>query len=430
MDIDGCRYLTYVTRLVETCDILACEDIKNTNGLKLFPKGTRIDQFALARIVNHKLAKPLDRCLAVADPICGGRLVDQMKSILGNSNACLPTLRYDRDAQSRLLCTLSTLPLNTAITNKLSLMEKSWAKLLTHSLEVTGNALAVASLCGFSIADQQRAVLAGLLHDIGMLHINPTLLDAGWKLTAEDWHQIHAHPLIAYLILKSCSEYHSSIGRAVLEHHERMDGSGYPRGLPDKRISHLGRIVGLADTIASILNKSSVRHLICVLKLLGRQLDIDLVGKVLTSLHCNCGSDEVQEAPVRSDVEKSCGTLLHVFDSWRAFSRRFDRVSCAFYDEASSRMWEIERLTYQAMNQFDGRIPDCILDDPGAMNEVFSVIEEALYQIRRLITDVRLRCHENSATTWSGVTRPFLEWASATEELIDAASKIGSEKVS
>ncbi len=87
---------------------------------------------------------------------------------------------------------------------------------------------------------------AGLLHDIGKIVLQDELLDKPGKLTATEWAEMTRHPEIGYRILFNTSEL-SETAEAILEHHERWDGKGYPKGLAGNEITQAARIIGLAD---------------------------------------------------------------------------------------------------------------------------------------------------------------------------------------
>ena len=90
-------------------------------------------------------------------------------------------------------------------------------------------------------------VQAGLLHDIGKIKIDSELLNKKEKLTDEEFETIKRHSMLGYEILKDSPYVGTEIKNAVLMHHERMDGSGYPLGVRDKEIGEYAKIVAIAD---------------------------------------------------------------------------------------------------------------------------------------------------------------------------------------
>jgi len=91
----------------------------------------------------------------------------------------------------------------------------------------------------------------GVLHDIGKITVSPDILNKISKLTEEEWEQIQQHPVTGYNILKGVEEYHS-FADAVLHHHERWDGTGYPTGLKGKEIPYYARIVTVVDAFEAM----------------------------------------------------------------------------------------------------------------------------------------------------------------------------------
>ncbi len=88
---------------------------------------------------------------------------------------------------------------------------------------------------------------AAYMHDIGKISISESILNKPDKLTLAEWDEIKHHPAIGYRILKGVEGY-SFHARAILYHHERWDGMGYPMGARGDRIPILSRILAIADS--------------------------------------------------------------------------------------------------------------------------------------------------------------------------------------
>jgi uncharacterized protein (DUF2344 family) len=99
------------------------------------------------------------------------------------------------------------------------------------------------------------AFLAGLFHDIGLLFVPRSCLDKTKRLTAKEWSDMQLHPIVGFKLLKDNEDFPNSARKAVLEHHERPDGSGYPIGKEDKDITELGSLISLIDDVIVIHNK-------------------------------------------------------------------------------------------------------------------------------------------------------------------------------
>ncbi|HZK39837.1 MAG TPA: PAS domain S-box protein [Clostridia bacterium] len=117
---------------------------------------------------------------------------------------------------------------------------------LFHSKRVGELCESIATEMGFSQPDIDQIRLAGLMHDIGKIGVSETILNKKGAVAPNEWNEIERHSEIGYRILGSVNEF-SKIADYVLEHHERLDGKGYPRGLTDTEISLQGKIIALAD---------------------------------------------------------------------------------------------------------------------------------------------------------------------------------------
>lgn len=90
--------------------------------------------------------------------------------------------------------------------------------------------------------------MLSLLHDIGKISVPESILNKTGKLTdEEEWEVIKSHPEAGYRILESIPRF-SNIAEAVLHHHERWDGTGYPDGLKEQDIPLLSRILSIVDS--------------------------------------------------------------------------------------------------------------------------------------------------------------------------------------
>jgi HD-GYP domain-containing protein (c-di-GMP phosphodiesterase class II) len=100
---------------------------------------------------------------------------------------------------------------------------------------------------GMSPTSQEVLGRSGLLHDIGKLGIPVSILEKNGTLTESEWRIMKTHPELGLAILGETGRFTREM-LAVLYHHERMDGSGYPHGLTSAEIPIEARIVAVADT--------------------------------------------------------------------------------------------------------------------------------------------------------------------------------------
>lgn len=133
--------------------------------------------------------------------------------------------------------------------------------------------------------EKQKGVLnwASILHDIGKIGIPEIVLNKPGSLNDEEYEIIKGHPEKGCNILQPLEQLSSSLP-AIMHHHERYDGKGYPHGLKGKKIPFLARIIAVADTFDAINSSRAYRPakppeetLAIMEQVAGSQLDADLV---------------------------------------------------------------------------------------------------------------------------------------------------------
>lgn len=100
--------------------------------------------------------------------------------------------------------------------------------------------------------------MAGLFHDIGKSAISPDILDSPNKLSLEEYQEIQKHPVIGVKILET-ARFSEVIKQGALEHHLKMDGSGYPSEI--KPTGEIGKLIGIVDTYEALTNSNRVYRL-------------------------------------------------------------------------------------------------------------------------------------------------------------------------
>jgi response regulator RpfG family c-di-GMP phosphodiesterase len=120
-----------------------------------------------------------------------------------------------------------------------------------HSEGVAEIAVALGERLGLDAEELRTLRRAGLLHDLGKLAISNLILDKPGKLSAEEWDAMRAHPGLSEQILRRVPAF-ATIARIAGNHHERLDGSGYPRGRTGLGLDLLSRILAVADVAEAL----------------------------------------------------------------------------------------------------------------------------------------------------------------------------------
>ncbi|MCI3924797.1 HD-GYP domain-containing protein [Paenibacillus sp. TRM 82003] len=119
--------------------------------------------------------------------------------------------------------------------------------LLHNSILVALTSYQLAKWQGMQQRDWIPVALAGLLHDIGNMRIDETILQKPSKLTAPEFEELKKHTIIGYNILKNTAGINEGVKLTALQHHERYDGSGYPLGIGGDKIHPYAKIVAVTD---------------------------------------------------------------------------------------------------------------------------------------------------------------------------------------
>jgi putative nucleotidyltransferase with HDIG domain len=163
-------------------------------------------------------------------------------------------LRFTPD-ELRQLETLST-RIAQALINA---MEAKSPYLRGHSHRVAAAAAAIAAELRLDDVTVEQVRLAGRLHDVGKIGIREEVLDKPSGLTTEEFAHVREHVRIGMDILAPL-EHLGPVLDYVAEHHERLDGSGYPRGLCGDAISLGGRIIAAADVFDALTSPRAYRE--------------------------------------------------------------------------------------------------------------------------------------------------------------------------
>ncbi|MEX1029529.1 MAG: HD-GYP domain-containing protein [Paenibacillaceae bacterium] len=119
--------------------------------------------------------------------------------------------------------------------------------LIHHSIKTSLTSYVLAKWIGFTQKDLIPIALGGLLHDIGNAKIDSSSMMKPSLLTYAEYEEIKRHTALGYQILKNVAGFNEGSKLTALQHHERLDGSGYPLGLKGDTIHPYSRVVAIAD---------------------------------------------------------------------------------------------------------------------------------------------------------------------------------------
>jgi putative nucleotidyltransferase with HDIG domain len=210
----------------------------------------------------------------------------------------------------------------SALLRTLDLRDRMTAR---HSAAVARYSRAIAQRAGYSRQEEELVHIAALLHDIGKFILPDRILKANVPLTEEDWMLIRRHPQQGARVVSSLDAY-GPVAEIILAHHERIDGTGYPRGLEGDEIPELARIISVADTYDVMTARDSYRSPVSTYEAIqelrrvaGAQLDARFVeifielleGRDVTFEH-DAAVDFEKELALESRIAETASPVAHL----------------------------------------------------------------------------------------------------------------------
>jgi len=312
------EYTRHLSKVNSRNQVLATEDIYSEQGALLIKKGTPMTEALADRVIKHKLTRPIEHSVNLANQIDSGRLFKAFQQLFERYPDCYAihqaiTLEVTLREQCR---EYAQYPL---LMQKLTVMAMQRQHDYFKGIFCAWMALALARQMKLSPQEQTDAFLAGLIHDAGMLHIAEAVLDKTEQLSAEEWRMIQSHPKISEVFLNQVPHLSATVARAALEHHERRDGTGYPQAKFAEELCTVGQVVAVADSICAVRmlrfqnEGSNLANLIPILQLNGRSYDQDAYRAAVSIIRAG----ELQQARLHTDAEmpQMIEQLLKAYDN-------------------------------------------------------------------------------------------------------------------
>jgi len=165
----------------------------------------------------------------------------------------------------------------------IEVMEDVIEDLHGHVHRVSDLAVNLGSGLGLAPEDLDRLALAGVLHDVGKIHLDPGILGKPGPLSEDEFELMRRHPEMGFAMTRNRLD--PKVAEAILYHHERYDGRGYPFGLAGDGIPILSRIVLVADAFDAMTSVRAYQPALPVDYAIheitshaGTQFDPDVVG--------------------------------------------------------------------------------------------------------------------------------------------------------
>ncbi|SMF23251.1 HD-GYP domain [Alteromonadaceae bacterium Bs31] len=245
------NYLQHLISLPSACSIRVEKDILLASRECLFAAGKELDLQALYRLRGKTLIQPLSLNLSIAEAFDAASLTASVESYL-QADPVLLELFEQSDIKPLVRQGCGMVCDYSSLRQCLWLMQKCYPNEFERGLFCAVFTAALYRRKGYEDKNIINAFFAALVHDIAYLFIKPLSQRSNEELKPQEWQQLCLHPELAYELLSFLPLLPSTISRAVLEHHEEVDGSGYPSGKLAKQLAPLGRMIHLLDSVHAI----------------------------------------------------------------------------------------------------------------------------------------------------------------------------------
>ena len=127
-----------------------------------------------------------------------------------------------------------------------------------HSVNVAFISAMIGVNLGISYSDMQDLIVGATLHDLGKVLISPSILNKPSRLNDEEYDSIKMHPIYGVILTDGVDAVNTEIRKIILQHHEKLNGTGYPRGI--RAMSDLAKIVSVADIFDALTSIRSYHN--------------------------------------------------------------------------------------------------------------------------------------------------------------------------
>ena len=258
--------------------IVASQDILDERGVKLWSRDQPVSETLQQRLLERKLKQPLEACLRAADGVTAFELHQSVKAFLESDHAIG---RAIQPWSKRLMEEVTHVPVHSVPQLLLTAAQASKPQVFEHAVRGMALAGAMSASTGSDKYQMRLALLGGLLHDLGEMYVDPQYLDTKQPLDAAGYRHLAVHPRVGAMLLSRLTDYPPALIRAIGEHHERGDGSGYPGRLMGDSLSSLGKLLAVVETtlgIASSSTKAPWTHTSFALRMIPGEYDNNWIG--------------------------------------------------------------------------------------------------------------------------------------------------------
>ena len=395
MQTDTQHFTRAVLELGSLRQVVTTQPIYNAKGIKIIEQGVAVHPGLYERLMEHRLAQPLEDSVASLPTVNGHALRRGIETVAAQT-PFFGRMLASREVREVLLDAVERIQLPDPIAFQLTMANEIRPALYEHLLTTTLVAGWLALVGGLPRLQLRVAAATGLLHDLGMLHLDPQLLEHSSAIDPQQQRQLASHPLVSAALVERHKEYPREVAQAILEHHEFLDGSGYPRHLSGAQISPCGCIMALTELVAGAFapgREIPESRLSILLRMNTHRYDPAFIDRVAALLR---PGDESVTALTLEPLEDPIGCLLEidkVLTAWpeeRIAASRLPEERKKFLLPLAGQASQLSR-TLARVGAAPAQLAQLGQDklDPHLQTELSLLASEAAWQLRALARQVQ-----------------------------------------
>lgn len=396
---DSPHYIRAVTDMGDKREAIASADIFANNGVKLLARGARIDSLQYERLTRHRLSAPLDDMLTTESAVDARCLAMEAERLIEGSAVYRRIVSRAGDP-GLLKHNLCGLKLPAPVVLRLTVMMEQKRDMFEHALRTAIIAFSLVQSLRLPAAIYEPALLAALCHDFGEMHTAPWILDPTHHITAEERRYIYVHPITGYVLLHEMPGFPAVAAQAVLQHHERLDGSGYPHRLSAHRIGTLGQLIGVAEVAEAVMKRCELPRVDMLFRINHARFDRCMLDAVRDLLHVM--PSDAFGAPDEAMVAMQLAKLGELLRGWPRLRSMLEQQLASKGSAATpqaflfERMSAIRSLMLQAgLDQ--GNVASLLSsahEDLRLLRELRAILDELDWLLRDLVNEIDRRSPE------------------------------------
>jgi len=383
--------LATILEASQTKSIIASRDIFDVSGIKLWARDLPVSQALQRKLLDRQLRQPLEGCLYAENGVTGRTLVRSVEALLAEET---PLTALLRPAADEIVHAVEHLPLHSVAQLLLTAGQATRPESFDHAVQAMALTGALMVAHGGGTRELRLAMLCGLLHDLGEMYIAPQHgeADPDRALDFQSYQQLVVHPHVGRLLIEQLTNYPPEVARAIAEHHERLDGSGYPHCLQRDQVSALGRLLAVAEATLAALRgeRPHLARASVALRVVPGEYDLSWVGSLSSAarlqpaLQATLSVVEIQERLSRLD-----GALQATHHKVGALLSEVQTPALKEAMQLTQHLLARLRTGWNASGLWS---TECVAAQDSA--EVEAIEDELLFRLRTIERAARLRAGE------------------------------------